>query len=324
MKQLVHNIYSKIMWPFLANGIYCFNYHRIGDEDKSVFDPNVFSCTAEQFEKHVIFFNQAFTVISVEQLISMIHKQQPIDKKYALITFDDGYIDNYTTAFPILKKHNTAAAFYIATDYLDNPHIPWWDEIAWIVRHSKIANIRLNTWDESLDISSGPIIKRVRSVLRKIKTEQTRSMEDKIVELAQVCQCQMPDDVRSKALFINWQQAKEMAENGMHIGSHTLSHNILSHLDKEAQKHEINQSKANIETHLKKETTSIAYPVGGRSAFTDTTQSLAKAAGYQLAFSFVPGVIYDFSEKNRYQLQRLPVDGNCTVTELKKIIVKNK
>jgi len=312
------------MWPLMPNGIYCFNYHRIGDEEKSVFDPNVFSCTQEQFEQHIQFYNTEFTVISVEQLIEFYHQNKLIDKKYALITFDDGYIDNYEIAFPILKKHQTPAAFYIATNYLDNPHIPWWDEIAWIIRHSNTLEIQLSNWTESIDISKGTTIEKVRAVLKKIKQDKNRTMKEKITELEGVCSAKMPDDIKQSQLFVNWQQIKEMSDNGMHIGSHTMSHNILSHLDEAQQKQEIESSKSKLEQHLEKTITSIAYPVGGSTAFTEKTQQLAKQANYELAFSFIPGVITDLSSKMRYQLRRLPVDGNCTVQQLKNIMVRNR
>lgn len=312
------------MWPFLPNGIYCFNYHRIGDEEKCLFDPNVYSCTAANFELHVNFFNKNFTVISVEQLIEKMEKNEIIDKKYAVITFDDGYIDNYSIAFPILKKHQTPAAFYIATDYIDTPHIPWWDEIAWLIRHSKVNAIKLKSWECAIDISTGSILSNIRSVLKAIKLEKDRSMADKIAELELISQCSMPDELRDTPLFINWEQIKEMSRNGMHIGSHTLSHTILSHLSSEEQKKEITQSKERIETFIKKEVTSIAYPVGGKTAFTQTTQNISKEANYKLAFSFIPGVIRSFSQSQRYQLRRLPVDENCTINQLKNMIVRNK
>ena len=117
VKAMLGKFYSNLMWPMLPNGIYCFNYHRIGDEATSQFDPNVFSCTAEQFEQHIKFYKAEFTVISVDELIIKINNNSPIDKKYAVITFDDGYIDNYSIAFPILKKHkktgNTVRATWV-------------------------------------------------------------------------------------------------------------------------------------------------------------------------------------------------------------------
>lgn len=323
-KAIIRALYTKIMWPLLPNGIYCFNYHRIGDEEKSCFDPNVFSCTAENFEQHIKFYNKEFIVLSIEQLIEKIENNQILDKKYALITFDDGYIDNYEVAYPLLKKYQTPAAFYIATNYLDTPHIPWWDEIAWIIRTTKVEHIQLSNWSQSVSIASGSIIDKIRAVLKVIKQDQSRTMTDKITELAKICQCEMPDSLRNTPLFFNWAQAKEMSDNGMHIGSHTMSHNILSHLSAAEQTREINQSKSLIEQQLQKEVTSIAYPVGGRSAFTELTQKIAQQAGYKLAFSFIPGVIYSLNTHERFQLRRLPVDGNCNIAQLKNIIVKNK
>lgn len=322
---MLSSIYSKIMWPLLPNGVYCFNYHRIGDEGKSQFDPNVFSCTAEQFEQHVKFYNTNFTVISIEQLIEKFdtHNDSPIDKKYAVITFDDGYIDNYSIAFPILKKYNTAAAFYIVTGYLENSYIPWWDEIAWIVRHSNKTIIKLSNWPNEIDISTGTTTEKVRNILREIKIDCSLSMAEKITELKAACQCDIPEKIRKSQLFVNWKQITEMSDNGMHIGSHSMSHNILSHLTTQEQEHEVSQSKLRIEKKLNKEITSFAYPVGNKSSFTKHTIKATKAANYKLAFSFIPGVILSFSE-DRYQLKRLPVNGNCSIKQLKNIIVRNK
>lgn len=310
------------MWPMLPNGIYCFNYHRIGDEATSQFDPNIFSCTAEQFEQHIKFYKAEFTVISVDELIIKMNSNDPMDKKYAVITFDDGYIDNYSIAFPILKKHNCTAAFYIATGYVNSPQIPWWDEIAWIIRHCNKKSIQLSNWPKPIDISTGTIIEKIRAILREFKLDESRSMADKITELETICQCQFNEQIKETQLFINWQQIKEMSENGMHIGSHSMSHNILSHLSVQEQTLELQQSKIELEQQLNEKITSLAYPVGNSTSFSEDTMNVAKEAGYELAFSFIPGIIRSFQE-NKYNLKRLPVNDNCNIAQLKKIIVRN-
>ncbi|MBA6290443.1 polysaccharide deacetylase family protein [Colwellia sp. MB3u-4] len=323
-KSFIRKVHSNIVWPFLPNGIYCFNYHRIGDMNKSPFDPNVFSCTEELFEKHIQFYNDTFCVISVDDLINIINKNEFIHKKYALITFDDGYIDNYSIAFPILKKYCTPAAFFIATNHLDSPGIPWWDEIAWIIRHSKVALIKFCDWNEAIDISTGTITLNIRTILKKIKQDKMRSMEDKIKELENICQSKMTDNARDTKLFMDWEQVKEMSESRMHIGSHTLSHNILSHLSKKQQNEEIVLSKKRIEEKLGIKVTSFAYPVGGKAAFTEDSKLLVEQANYELAFSFIPGIISNLNKKERYQYKRLPVDNNCSISQLRQIIVKHK
>lgn len=324
LKSLIKNvlyrwkIFSK--WNSLPNGVYVFNYHRIGDAVKSDFDPNVYSCTSEVFEQHLAFYKDAFEVISADEISELAEKELLDKKRYALITFDDGYIDNYKIAYKALRKFNLPAAFYIATDYVDNPQIPWWDEIAWLVRHSKQNLITLPiSPNETIDISKGTIVTAIRAILRLIKKDTTATMPEKVAQLEAATEVSLPKEVRKQSLFVNWDQIKEMSQNGMHIGSHTVNHNILSHLSEQDQLKELTDSKQRLEEFLGKPVTTIAYPVGGKSAFTTETMSITKEVGYELAFSFIAGFNDSLTPNNQYQLRRLPVDDNCSINFLKVI-----
>jgi len=327
--KLVKKVLSKLplwvnyQWNNRTNGIYCFNYHRIGNANNTCFDPNIFSASELEFTKQLKFYQQHFKVISVDELLDMVKENKAIKHRYAIITFDDGYIDNYEIAYPILQQHGLSAAFYIATDYIDLPQIPWWDEIAWLVRHSKKTKIKLKGWSMSIDISKGTIKGSIQSILKLIKQEKNQTMTEKIKDLESYCQCKMPDNIRRSKLFLNWPQIKEMSENGMHIGSHTLSHRILSHLTEKEQHIELTQSKQKIEGCLNKKITTIAYPVGDKNTFTTATQKLARQANYQLAFSYISGINKTVNHKNQYQLNRFPVFDGCSIKQLKSIIVND-
>ncbi len=73
--------------------------------------------------------------------------------RYGMITFDDGYRDNHATALPILKREGVTATFFVATGFIDAPRLPWWDEIAWMVRTSRQDGLELvaNRLIEDLD-----------------------------------------------------------------------------------------------------------------------------------------------------------------------------
>ena len=60
-----------------------------------------------------------------------------------LITFDDGYRDNYTLAFPILRKHGVQAVFFLPTAFIGTGKLPWWDVIAYIIKHSVKKHIHI-------------------------------------------------------------------------------------------------------------------------------------------------------------------------------------
>jgi peptidoglycan/xylan/chitin deacetylase (PgdA/CDA1 family) len=80
-----------------------------------------------------------------------------------------------------------------------------------------------------------------------------------------------------------------MIRNGMAIGSHTHSHQVLSQWGPERQREELCRSRAILKEQLGIEANVLAYPVGARTSFTNQTQQAARDAGYHAAFSFYGG-----------------------------------
>ena len=101
------------IWRGLAPGVYIFNYHRIGDSTKTDFDPNVYSCDEAHFFAQVEFIARRFRVIGIRDLIEGVLGKGSATEPLAMITFDDGYRDNFTAAFPILKAAGVPAVFFI-------------------------------------------------------------------------------------------------------------------------------------------------------------------------------------------------------------------
>ncbi|WP_411992766.1 polysaccharide deacetylase family protein [Agarivorans sp. DSG3-1] len=302
-------------WQQRSPGVYVFNYHRIGDARFSEFDPNVFSCTSEQFEQHLRFYKQEFTVVNESELLSLLDSNKPITKPYALITFDDGYIDSYQHAFPLLKKHDLSAVFFVVTEYTDGGSFAWWDEVAWLVKHCQLSQLKLEHWPDAVDLTGKNETQNIRKVLYAFKADQQFSMDEKLAQLRVLCKA--PVLPGSNSLFANWQQLKEMADAGMTIGSHTQSHPILAHLTPQQQRIELHESRMFIQDQLSNSVSMLAYPVGRTDSFTEQTQEMAKQCGYRLAFSFMNGINTKLTEQSAYSLKRISVDDNKSVDSLK-------
>jgi peptidoglycan/xylan/chitin deacetylase (PgdA/CDA1 family) len=73
-----------------------------------------------------------------------------------IITFDDGYRDNYSEAFQILKAHGASATFFVTTGFVDHPRLSWWDEIAWMVRNSRRHSVSAGRWLQSAVVFDEP------------------------------------------------------------------------------------------------------------------------------------------------------------------------
>ena len=294
-----------LRWRRLAPALYCFNYHRIGQSQLCAYDRNVFSCTVERFEEHVKLLAERFEIATLARIESL--GDHAPDRPLALITFDDGYIDNFELAVPVLLKHRATAVFFLPTGYVGTAHVPWWDQIAYIIRQSTATRIELEGLAEPIRLTEAGREEGIRRVLALVK-QRSVAMEEQVEEIRAACGgLRLPED--AQPLFMNWDQAGEMADAGMDIGSHTHSHEILSHLSEVEQLKELRQSKQQLEQHLGRRICAIAYPVGDRSAYTATTCRLAREAGYTLGFNFARH-INPLPLTDPMDIGRLAVGGN--------------
>ena len=303
-------------WRNLPNGLYCFNYHRIGDANRSEYDPNVFSCSADQFALQLEFYKENFSVITLTQALALLAENKLLDKKYALITFDDGYIDNYTVAMPILLKLGLSAVFHLSTDYVDSSNVPWWDEIAYMLKHTEKTALKFGNYAK-INLTRFAINKTIRLVMNNVKHDP-RDMEEKVEELRVKLDCTLKLEQAAPNLFVNWEQVQKMVDNGMYIGSHTRSHRILSHLPLDEQIHEMQLSKEIIEKRIAINIHSIAYPVGNEGSFTEETCNAAQSLGYQCGFSFINGNNNLVNAEHNFHLKRIGIDGNASIEDIKK------
>ena len=314
-----HAVGRHIANAVLPNGLYCFNYHRIGEASLTEYDPNVFSCDEANFSEHMEYIKQHFTIITLDD-ISIILNGKIRDKRYALITFDDGYIDNYTKAFPILLENKITATFFLATNFMNNAEIPWWDRIAYLVRHAQVDEIKLNNWPDSITLSKEDVPTSIRKVLDVVKINNGSTIEEILIELEQ--KLQIPDSklMDQEPLFMTWDMAREMNDAGMEFGSQTCSHRIMSHLNVEEQDHEAKASKELIEKELNTNINAFAYPVGGKDSFTADTIEIIKKY-YQVSFSFISG-INTSKNLDEFCIERISVDSNCNATQLSHKLLK--
>lgn len=272
------------------NCLMVLNYHRIGDKHLEAFDEAMYSATGEQFEVQVSYLRRKFTLVTLEEAVDLVTGSHKFHGTAVLITFDDGYLDNYLIAFPILRSLQIQGTFFLISSYLENPVIPWWDRIAYVVRGSKQKNLRLS-YPESIEFTLEPGRRSniVSSILELYKSPKTGNPQRFIEELEAACSPYEPWPARTR-LFMNLDEAREMIRGGMAVGSHTKTHPILSQLTREEQITELAESRASLSSQLAIPIDTLAYPVGRQTAFNQTTRSVLRDTGYRAAFSFYGGL----------------------------------
>lgn len=281
------------------------NYHRIGNPEHCPYDPALYSATPDFFDEQITYFKRRFRVISLAEALHTV--ECGIKEPALLITFDDGYIDNYTLAFPILRSHSVPATFFVATSFVDTNRVPWWDSIAYMLRHSRTVDPAIS-YPRPLQVNLSDFRTALRRVLRAYKSPLMRDPERFLTEVSQTTGIP-PIREASHPLFMTWDQVREMASSGMDIGSHTHRHEILSALSADEQELDLRISKAAILRHIATQADTLAFPVGKRESFSAETREALRRTGYSAAFSFYGGINLP-GRIDRYDIRRMPVIGD--------------
>ena len=209
-------------------------YHRIGDTEGHL------TISPEKFETDLAKLRElGYTTISLSTFRSfLIDSNVEMPAKPIMLSFDDGYLDNFMNAYPLLRKYGMTATFYIITSMVGEE-----DRLA-------VGHIR------------------------------------------------------------------EMASNGMSIGSHTVSHRMLGDMGKEEAENELVLSRNYLEGMLQKPVEFVAYPKG---SYNGETGPLAYESGYRGGFSITPGTCT--RNTNPFVLRRIPIfsyDGDIRRTMIKR------
>ncbi len=290
-----------------SDSLLVLNYHRIGNAAEDPFDPELFNATGDEFEQQIAYLKRNTSVVTLEEAIAFIEGSETKSRPRfrVLITFDDGYLDNYSLAFPILRSHSVPAVFFLATGIVGSCYVPWWDHIAYLMKSARQRRFSLCYPAElEVDIDATGVRKALESVLMLYKSPQNIDPARFIQDIKDAAKGDDPP--RAMRRFLNWDEAREMIAAGMAIGSHTHSHPVLSQLSPEAQCSELHQSRQLLRTHLQIEADALAYPVGLTDSFSTATQKCAQEAGYRVAFSYYGGTNLPGSIP-RYDVKRIAV-----------------
>ncbi len=292
-------------------GITILTYHRIRDDGYSgacPFDEDVFGPTQSCFEQQMKWLKRNATVLSETELLEVIDKPETCPRhRYALVTFDDGYRDNYDLAYPVLKTHAIPALFFVCPRLLDERRLGWWDLIAYLIKQSPKQEIELR--GETLGLGEQRIssMRKLQSWMKTLPAAETANLVEALSAASGVA---VPSpDLQSKELM-TWDQVMEVSHNGVTIGSHTHTHRVLATLDEEGQRWELRESKAALERRLGREVRTIAYPAGRHGNFTLATMRIARECGYLGAFSFHSGG-NRLRAINAFDIHRIAATDSC-------------
>lgn len=308
-------------------------YHRVAAQAS---DPQLLCVTPQHFAEHMQILRRDYHPLSLASL----RRRQPLNAwkpRTVVVTFDDGYADNFLHARPILEAHEVPATIFVVSGKTGSRQEFWWDALENIFLFTPALpaylSITINHkeyfWEMAADsppASQQDVLPQegsssrqqtyldLMTILRNLDVEAGESVLSDLFQWAGM-------DInagRENYLSVTADELCALPKDGMlEIGAHTVNHPSLSALSLTTQQKEIVESKSALETILNRPVTAFAYPYGERSDYTRETAVIVREAGFTCACSNFSGRTTFLSDP--YQLPRFIVrdwDGETFARQL--------
>lgn len=282
-------------------------YHRVIPAVK--FDILNNTVSPETFERQICTLAKKFPIISLTEVVKQCASGFAKSKTQVVLTFDDGYCDNYETVFPILQKKGLPATFFLITDYINGNGPLWdWQLINILNNNTSIRSIEI----DNQIIQQGFLKSRLSFIFRVLDKMKSISFA-KRHEILSFLKTKTNASFESNRCMA-WQEVKKMSEAGMEIGSHSLSHRSLAMIPLLEAKEEIKKSKEIIEYNIKNPCYHFSFPYGSRQDYNQSLVNYVKDAGYQTCLLNVHG--YNRIKKDSFCFKRIIMEEAINITHL--------
>lgn len=252
--------------------------HRVVQKH-SLLDANrQMEVTPDFLEKVILDYQtRGYRSVSLDEVYEIVSKQKRQKQKFVCFTFDDGYVDNYELAYPVLKKYNCPFAIYVATDFPDGKALLWWYVLEDILMNKNELILGDGSqYDCSTMEKKNATFAAVR---QKIFNSQSQYMEKALNRLFVNYSYSFED--KARALVLSWEQIAGLSKDNLcTIASHTVSHGVLPNMKIEQIEAELRDSKFKLEQCIKKTVEHFAYPYG---AWNESVLNLVRGVGYKTA-----------------------------------------
>ncbi len=266
-----------------AGSVNIFAYHRVVADVAKAERDAIYGIviSTSTFRRHCELLQRSFDVVSLETAMHFLEEKRQTPRPLAVITFDDGYLDFYQEAFPVLNDLGLPATVFVPTGYIGQSKPLAHDRIYWLLKQAQEKAVPICDALQRAGITDG--FKRNTANLLKL-TDLIVYLPNDLREKAIIeLECELGDkfeDYPPEYQLLSWEMVREMAEKGIDFAAHTVNHVILPLEDDSVINNEIAASKADLETHLGKKVISFAYPNG---EYNGAIRNQVALSGYKIA-----------------------------------------
>lgn len=293
----------------MSASLLIFGWHNV---EPSWFFPAPPGAGARGMVEQLRFLKRFAHVVPLDEALDALAEGRPLPRRAVALTFDDGYRDNLDVAVPILESLCLPATFFLVPHLLSRMVRPWWEVLAWTFARSTLSTLSWDSYELRLDEASS------RSASSQFVTEclKQRNGSERQVALEELTALLDPSgDPEWERLFLDWDEARTLVQRNFAIGSHSLTHPILSRECDDDQRRELGLSRDALRGELGGPVDIVAYPNGTPEDYSTTTIAATQAAGYRFGITTNDG--WNGPETRPFEVRRFVVAPEHGVSGLR-------
>jgi peptidoglycan/xylan/chitin deacetylase (PgdA/CDA1 family) len=305
----------------LRNKAVVLMYHRVlAQEQIRETSSNlaiVVSTTA--FSKQIRFLKKKFNIISLSEFEAKLDGDNRFLDYSCMLTFDDGWQDNFQNAFTILKEFQVPALIFLTTGYVGTNSMFWQDKLRRTLNRVLCDNDLIVALYENYQKTYNA--RNIKNLERASEQKRSRLIDEEInkVKLYSASERQqLLDDIaifenniynrdNHTDKFLSWEEVRHLENKNVAFGSHGVSHALLNQLNNSDIQYEVSGSKHKIEKLLNNTVTAFAYPNGN---YNSAVIKELKKQSYITAFSTHVGFVDHLTDP--FKIPRINIQESVT------------
>ncbi len=301
-------------------------YHGVLPEQYQVLDPGLDSnlVSIASLRRQLQLLKTNYNVISPEQFALWCGTQKPLPARSVLLTCDDGLQNVLTLMSPLMQEQGVSCLFFVTGASLEErPSMLWYEELyLMLLDGPEICDFELSGGDLRIRIAGRKqrrlvwwnLVKRLSQFSRENRTSLLQEIRVRL-ELPEGWSSGYVGDsvLRSRFCMLTLSELRQLAQGGMSIGSHTLSHPMLSQQTEEAAWAEVSESRIALQRSLNCKIWALAYPFGDSGSVGKRELELAQRAGFGCAFLNIQS--NDSVKPSLFALPRIHVTAGMALPE---------
>lgn len=258
-------------------------YHRVEWDHASPAPSPGLTVSPDAFAEQMQFIQRHYHAVSAEQVIHAVQGGGRLAPRSVLITFDDGYRDFRSQAWPVLKALGLPVVLFVPTAFPGDPTAYfWWDRL----RHTLMNTPRRNPLETvigRLPLATG---RQREDASVRLQAHAKRMQHAEAMSWVRATCSELDVPLPPRAI-LSWDELRELANDGVTVASHTRTHALLTRIAPEAVSAEVRGAANDLRRELGTTLPILAYPAG---AFDDGVVRILEQEGHVLAFTTVRGV----------------------------------